>query len=79
MIGVLTEDCTGRIVTGETGLAHTRTSTRQLMSHIGDAYRAAVKESWRLCKGVGASGADSPSTAGMARVVFLGDELTHCR
>lgn len=31
MKGKLTENCTGRIVTGETGLAHTRTSDCQLM------------------------------------------------
>jgi hypothetical protein len=30
--GVLTEDSSGRIVTGETGLAHTRTSKSQLES-----------------------------------------------
>jgi hypothetical protein len=32
VVDKLTEDCTGRIVTGETGLAHTRTSNRQLMA-----------------------------------------------
>jgi hypothetical protein len=31
-VGQLTEDSTGRIVTGETGLAHTRTRTGQLLS-----------------------------------------------
>ena len=33
-VGVLTEDCSGRIVTGETGLAHTRTANCQLTSIV---------------------------------------------
>jgi hypothetical protein len=33
-IGVLTENCSGRIITGETGLAHTRTVNCQLVSII---------------------------------------------
>ena len=37
---VLTEDCSGRIVTGETGLAHTRTVANVL---------AAVVSKLRVC------------------------------
>jgi hypothetical protein len=68
----LTEDCTGRIVTGETGLAHTRTSDRQLMSRESSFPSRCCGGLGPRCESVGATDADRPSTAGMARVVIRG-------
>ena len=80
-IEVLTEDCSGRIVTGETGLAHTRTVECQLKSIcVAVTSRAAVEVVMGALEGAWALGTrESPSTAGMAGVGCLGCQLTHCR
>jgi hypothetical protein len=77
-MGALTEDCSGRIVTGETGLAHTRTVNCQLESIIW-LYLA------RCCRGlvafgdvVGAAMRIAPLQQGW-RVLGFGGVLTHCR
>jgi hypothetical protein len=75
----LTEDCTGRIVTGETGLAHTRTSNRQLMSRCPPCLSRCCEEFVAALRGRGRGQRGQPLRSRDGQSYDSGDELTHCR
>ena len=77
----LTEDCSGRIITGKTGLAHTRTVQELAHVHLISrcSSRAVVDGSLQLREGVGGGRCGQPLLGRDDRCSNSGATLTHCR